>query len=208
MESFEEMKIKYLDKIEQNPEIINRLILENSNSEDGKKALVILLNPKNEKELFLAETLYTMAYDFLLLVERINHDEIPEIQNSENRALHLYIMIIRALKNNNEEYAKLITKNISSDESARIMYDFFVSFMLDANNCVEYIAEESYFDLAVENQLMKFIYYFEKAQTIMDEINSTKKNISNYTVEDFKRVKEFTIEFDRLCKEEKKCIIR
>ena len=205
MGNFKQRQIEYLTKIKNNPDIINKLIID-KNSEKGQRTIRVLLDPKDEKELFVAESLFSMTANLLVLFDKIRNGEIEEIQNTENSALQLYIEIIDALKNEEKEYAECLVQSISPKDAARMMYETIISFAgYNSHNCVAYVANESGFDLRDEDEMINFYSYFEQAKELMNKNGSMSKDLDDCTTEDFEQASELVNEFSRLCQKESYC---
>ena len=205
MKNFEQRKAEYLTKIKNNPDIISKFVVD-KNSEEGKKTIERIFDPKDEKELFVAETAFSLTSNFLLLFDKIRNDEVEEVQNADNIALQLYIEIIKALKNNEKEYAKCLIENISPKDAARMMYETVISFSGgNSYDCIEYICDESGFDCWDENEVRTFYSYFEQAKDLISKNDRMAKELEDCTVEDFEHISEMVNELSRLCQKDNYC---
>ena len=203
VKDFKQRQEEYLTKIKNNPDIINKIIID-KDTEEGKRSIEVIFNPKNEKELFVAEAMFSMTTNILDLFEKIRNGEIETIPNNENTGLRLYIEVIDALKNNEKEYAEYLVKSTSPKEIARMLYETIIAFTTDdPYDCIKYIANESGFDCKTEYEIIDFYDYYEQAKELIDKNGNLSKDLEDCTTEDFELVDEVVNEFSRLCKKER-----
>ena len=202
MTSFEVKREKYFKKIKGNKQLLVRIIHDNKDTEKGQEMLEVLLTPKNEKELSVAKILYSMVSDLVLLMDRYYGDELKEIPNEENEGLKTYIKTIKRLKNN--EDIKEISKDETPEHGAKVLYDFIVASLTNSEGSLEYIAEESGFNLSDDLELAQFEVYMNKAKRIMEENNLTNKKYQDCSDEEIKNAKILAEEFHKCCEEGKK----
>lgn len=203
MTDFEQRREEYFKKIKSKPEILEKIIVDNYNSEKGQKTLEIIMTPRNERELDAAEILYSMTSDLIMLLESYYNDELEEITLEENKGIKAYIDIIKGLKEGKEE-ASLIPKEATAKEIAEILYSFVVALLFYSDDAVDYIAEKAGFDLSDDFVAQQFVVYYEKSKRIMDSGNSSEKDFEECTEEEIKAAKETAIEFHKRCEEGKK----
>lgn len=198
MSEFEMRREEYFNVIRDNPDIINKIVADNNNTEQGKKMLEILITPKNERELDGAEILFTFISSILSLLE----NEMKEIPNEENKGFKEYIRIINGLKEGKED-SELVVRDYPSRDCAKILYDSFVSFLADPYAFSEYIAKETGFDLEDEFESRQFNVYMEHAKRIMNENDVSSKNLVDCTKEEIEKSRKIVNEFSRLCQDGK-----
>ena len=198
MSTFEERKEEFLNYIKEDEEVLSRIINDNINTDGGKKILGIIFTPKNDRELTVGKTFYSITSDLIKLIDDIYYDEIKEIPYEENVGLKTYINIINSLKNNEEiKYDYDIKKN------AEIFYSSMVAMLDDIEEAYEYVAKETGFDLEDQVESAQFVVYMEKAKEFMDSINQNKKDYNECTDEELNIALEFSKEFHKICEKGK-----
>ena len=198
MSTFEERKEEFLNYIKEDEEILSRIINDNINTDGGKKILGIIFTPKNDRELTVGKTFYSITSDLIKLIDDIYYDDIKEIPYEENVGLKTYINIINSLKNNEEiKYDYDIKKN------AEIFYSSMVAMLDDIEEAYEYVAKETGYDLEDQVESAQFVVYMEKAKEFMDSINQNKKDYNECTDEELNIALEFSKEFHKICEKGK-----
>jgi len=203
MTNFEQRREKYFNMIKSKPEILDKIISDNNNSEKGQKSLEVLLTPRNERELDAAEILYSMTSDTIILVDKIYNDEIEEIPLEENKGINAYVRIIKELKEGKDE-AKLYTDKTSPKEFAEILYGFIIGFVSNGEDIVEYIGTKSGFDMTDDFEQKQFSVYFDKARRIMDSKNASQKDLNECTDEEVANARLMAEEFHKCIEEGQK----
>ena len=115
MDDFIKRKKDYLQKLKENPRVLQKLTV---NEGDPQKMMMMVLDPKNEEELKIVDTLITFFIDILDLVHRAAMKEVKEIPLEENVGISYYIEVINALKD--EKEVRTVDK-LTPEEGAKIL---------------------------------------------------------------------------------------
>lgn len=212
MKDFEQRKIEYFKKLKENPELLDSIMKKTEeDNENNIRLTEIILDPKNERELDIAEMTYTFGSDMLSMMEDAFSDNLETIPLEDNLAVKYFVGIIKDAKENknvNGESAKKTndkeSKTIDVKEAARLAYDSFVGFFSEPEETVEYIARQCGFDLDDSIQLMQFQLYLNKAKLTLDKTNPTSRLVDDLSDEQVKEGKEFVDEFHRIYMSNKK----
>jgi len=123
VESFEQRRNKYFDKLKSNLEVVEKLT-EDENS-NNKKIVEILLMPTTEKELEFANLCFDFILNVISLVECMDSQEEKDVDLSNSMTIKLFIDVINALKNEN------ISKKLSENSFCfrRVLYSVFSKFL-------------------------------------------------------------------------------
>ena len=136
MDDFIKRKKDYLQKLKENPRVLQKLTV---NEGDPQKMMMMVLDPKNEEELKIVDTLITFFIDILDLVHRAAMKEVKEIPLEENVGISYYIEVINALKD--EKEVRTVDK-LTPEEGAKILYEFLTGMINDSDETLIYIAEK------------------------------------------------------------------
>lgn len=194
MENFNERKKAYIEKARSNPEIIEMIASNNGNVTMSDEMLELVIDPKNEKELTLAENILTTASDLSTLVINIALENVKSIPIKENSGLKVYADLINVVKENGD--INKLKPNMK--ENARLLYEILVGTISEPEESMQYIAELSGFDLDNAFDKAKFNLCINK---INKEGNTNIKFPKDYTDEEINEFLEFSAEFHKLCKE-------
>lgn len=198
MDDFIKRKKDYLQKLKENPRVLQKLTV---NEGDPQKMMMMVLDPKNEEELKIVDTLITFFIDILDLVHRAAMKEVKEIPLEENVGISYYIEVINALKD--EKEVRTVDK-LTPEEGAKILYEFLTGMINDSDETLIYIAEKTGFDLKDEIQAKLLELYlnqankaFEKNTNFVEETegSSNKSNLEESFV--------FCNLFHQICEEGK-----
>lgn len=201
MKTFEQKKEEYLEKLKEEPELIGNLVFNNNKTEMGQRTLELLFTPKNERELQVAEIIFSITKDMTDLLENISYDEVVVPPYDENEGLKTYIKMIRSLKETGSIESAELDEKPNPKKEARVMYDFIVAIMDDSDEAVDYIAKSTGFDLEDVVEGAQFKVYMDKCQAIMDERNNYKnRDIEDLSDYELLYGKEYSLEFHELCK--------
>ena len=205
MESYEERLKNYFERLSNNTEIL--IALANKNNQ---KTVEILLLPKNEKELELADATLTFIEDTIGIVENAMEGNLKSIDPETSVMVNLYADIIKSLKENGkvdeEVMKKYISKDSSINEVALFVYESLVAFTVNPERTLECIINKSGFE-GVDDELavLQFKLLLAKAAAMANELkeNSTNsiKSANLYDMTDEKAVNdmiEFSREFHKL----------
>lgn len=201
MENFIEKRNEYFKKLKSNPNVLNKIIEDNKGKEKSKRTLEVLLTPKDEFELELANTMYDYICDFLNIYYAVIEEEIDEIPYEDNLFFSYLINIINAYKNN--EDTDSIIKSISMPgDCAKMVLHMYLGFLFDIESAYEYIAEKCGFDIYDELELEQFNIYLEKVQFIINQnsnFNTVPDELNKDNLEFFKEFyKEFHILYENI----------
>ena len=198
MSTFEERKEEFLNYIKEDEEVLNRIVTDNMYTDEGKKTLGVIFTPKDDRELIVAKTLYSITADFIKLIDGVYFNEIKEIPYEENVGLKFYIDSINALKNNEE-----IKYDFDVKKNAEIVYSSMVAILDDAEEAYGYVAKETGFDLDDQVENTQFVIYMDKVKEYMDKVNQYNKDYKECTDEELNKALEFSLEFHKVCEKGK-----
>lgn len=203
---FEKRKQEYLERINSNEEILNEMKEHFRKSfKDAEDRIELIVNPKNEKELLLAEPLYTFFVDMLLLTKRIDNEEVIEIPFEESEGVQILTNSIRAIMNGDEDIT-IFDSTLPPKVLAKHIYEVFVS-MADSDGLSNYIMEKLEINPRSLKELVSYLNAWLKFTEILQKFKSNdplSTDILNYTEEDLNRINEFTDAFHELCENGKK----
>lgn len=204
MGEFEERRKIYFDNLRKNPEVLNKLMEKKENQ--NKRAMKIILLPRTERELDLAEAMYLMISDLVRLVNDIVMDRVNKVELEESTAIGILIKLINALKENDTISVDKIKSELNditdSKETAKIIYDLLVSFVGNGIESFNYIARECNVDLNDELSIMQFQLYLNQANEILNGKSPNNLDITDIDVENSSQVEqivEVAKEFHKLC---------
>lgn len=201
MEDFKTRKAEYLKKLRNNPKIASEIIKNLDDSESDQKTIGIVIAPANDKELALADYLFSFMSESDSLEKDIFNDEIEKIPNEENESIELFSDIINVTKNG-EEFSSIALSN--PEYLAKVLYQFYVSYISDTENFRDAVAQKTGFNLDNKIEATMFLIHFDKAVEIFKKQFDTKQDIMNCTSEDIEESNRLLNEFKRLHKEGKK----
>jgi hypothetical protein len=199
---FETRKKEYIDKLRENTDILNSI------KESDKETVDILVFTKNERQLLLAEHMFTLIKDMFELVEDSSFDfDGDKIDLDSSMIINLFVELILAFKNNDTskiEEIKTRLKTLNMKDAAKMTYETIVIFTNSSDEALETIADKCGFDLEDELSIISFQHLFEKANEITksndSNLDSQNIQISDDNVEQFI---EYSSEFHALCEEGK-----
>ena len=169
MKSFEEKKQEYMECLRQNTFILSNI------KTDNPDIVGIILDPKTERELLIAQSIITFTTDSIDLMENLSDIKVSDEDFENSISINLFVSIIYALKENDkaeiERIKNYLSTNIDPEYAARMMYDFIIVFGCDMQRSIDEIAKRSGFDLEDELSRLQFINYLAKA----NEINNSNK---------------------------------
>ena len=201
--SFQERKETYFKKLRENKDFIN-IILEGQETKPGQASKEMVLDPKNDLELTLAESLFQLVNDTKSLLEEAAFYELEPIKVEDSETALLYIKLIKAFRKNDNAAIEEIVSSVSIEKQAMYLYDGIVSVIGQNVEFMRYIADQVGFDIDDTLEAAQFNIYFEKATKVVQEISNKQKFISDEP--DEKLVEEFKVfsdEFHRIRKRNK-----
>ena len=194
MQSFNERKEEYFKRLRCDIDLLNAIVEGTSKNDEGKKAIEIILNPQNERDLDFAESVFSFFEEFTSFIESVLNHEVEGVSLEENEGIKLLIKLINALKQNTESEAKEIYENISINEFANIIAETFIAFVYNSEDAIDYLASKTDFDLDDNLQMLQFQLYLDKANNLLGkkfDIHSIKlEDISEQHIEIFKLLAE------------------
>lgn len=196
MEDFEERKAAYLNELREHTYILKDIKVDDGNYE---KVMGILINPKDETELAMANIIITFFVDASDLVDDICNYNVKQIPFSENIGISYYINIINELKSGKNVESSI---KIDEKEAAKVLYSYLVAFVGDTEDTIEFIADRTGFDLEDEIQLRQLELYLNKANVAFNKKDSFGDIEATDPIE-IGRAKIFCDEFHTLCEEGK-----
>ncbi len=200
MKSFEEKKQEYMECLRQNTFILSNI------KTDNPDIVGIILDPKTERELLIAQSIITFTTDSIDLMENLSDIEVSDEDFENSISINLFVNIIYALKENDkaeiERIKNYLSTNIDPEYAARMMYDFIIVFGCDMQRSIDEIAKRSGFDLEDELSRLQFINYLAKANEINNSNKKKDFDLSNNDLVD-SSIKMINI-FHEICESKKK----
>ena len=179
MENFEERKIQYFKRLNDNPFILLNLY---RNNEEAK--INIILDPKTERELLIAESIITFTSDTIDIMENLDSINVSREELDNSITINLFVNIIYALKENDKDeinrIKEYLSKNIDPDYAARLMFDFLVVFSSNIEEGINEIARRTGYSPYDE----EFNNYLSKANEITSSNNNTNFDFENEEIID------------------------
>lgn len=190
MENFEEKRQEYFKRLKEHEE----LVVELSENEENKKGLEILLLPKNEEELNLANAYLMFIQDF----KNILCGNVEEI-DFNNCILMDYMSIMVKLGYNNsseEELEKVLKNNWDIDSVAQISYELIVLAINGPENYADIIKERCNIDINNELDSLRLSLLISKANEKIQEYRPDLQPINEKSMDIFIN---FADKFHELC---------
>ena len=146
MGDFETRKKNYEKMLTENSELVLNIC---SNTKDSK-LLEIILDPKNEQDLDYAESAVMIFIDLMRLIQGVVDEQVKEIDVEDSISLKLYIDIINAQKNNDQEKIEEIKEhlkcNMDIKETAILTYEMMTVLAQNPEESMEYIIDNCGFE--------------------------------------------------------------
>lgn len=199
MKDFNERKKEYLNKLRENPSILDKFT--DKITVDKGETLVLmemLLNPNNDEELKIADMIVTLFIDIFDLKERSLAGDVKKIPLEENAGINYYVDIINKLKSKKEINP---LETINPENTAEIIYGFITSIFSNLNETICYIAEKVGFNLEDKIESKLFELYIDKAKSLFKESNRFASPINEKV--DIEDSFAFCKKFHELCEEGK-----
>jgi len=194
MTDFEKEKKEYLTELKKHADTLDKMKNDNDGSEKGQKTIELIENPKDEKEIMVAEMFLSLVEDSYSILDRLFDDKLEEIPLENNYGIAFIIRTTNLLK----EGKQISEPKIAPKEAAKIAYSLTVGFLTNMDEIIEYIGEKTGFDLDDEDDLERFNKVFEESKKIADSTNAAKKNLEDCTMEDLLEAKEFAKEYHKI----------
>jgi hypothetical protein len=189
-EDFETRKKEYLDRLRSNFELFEMIKFNEKKQGDALLAKEMVLNPKNEDELIFA----VFTLDFTDLAARSAIDDVKTILPKDNIYLDLLANVMNSLKTG-EDVEHMVEE--TKKNPAKYLYDYVVGFINDIDSTVEYLAEETGYNVYDEFELAQFQLYLEKANSIINISEAGAQQGMPST----EKARIICDEFHRLCEE-------
>ncbi len=202
MESFEERRNEYFKKLRNNNELLLKL---SENKTNDPKSMEVLLMPKTERELEVAEAMITFMNDAIDLFNNAIYGNVERIDLENSLALNCISEIILSLKNNDnkklDSIKNYLDREISSKDEARLLYEFISAFSMDCEAAIDFLARKTGFDMNDTLSIIQFQMYLEKAKEFTNN-NSAQIKLSDVDIETSEEVTkalDFINEFHNCC---------
>ena len=211
MSTFEESKKEYLERLSTNMDFVNHLI--EQKDESSRKTAKLLLDPRNERELRVANGTLTQKEDMVALTEAVLCGNVEEIPLEENKGIGFLINIINALVDQQNMAAnanapvdlKATLKHRleplnDPKEIARICYSLISGLAAKPIETVEYIQGKVKIDFENEIETAKFKLYLQESQAAIQSAapNPTAPS-ADMTDEGVETFEAYVNEFHELC---------
>ena len=203
MDNFLERKEKYLNKLRENIDIIEKLAVR-TDTEIGKSNYKVLMSPSNERELTISEMMLDSYIEFSSFKDDVKNGRVKEIPFDENVGLQTYISIYNHVKNGEKLNADLYDRNDPETikMTARVYYEYLSALCEEGDDSINYMMKKCGFKKNDAFSMMKFYFLLDAAQVeirkIMPEID-----YKNYTDRELENCKILDQEFHRLYDEGK-----
>jgi hypothetical protein len=181
MEDFNIKKREYLEKLRENPDYVQGVL----NSKDNStRSLEIILDPKTDIELSIAEALYIMFTDILYLTDNVYELEPNDLDSVE--FVSFFSEMIIALKNNDEirinELKEIAQNRLSPEFVGKIIFQFTREMIYDYEELLVHLCEKCGFDPSDSLAIAQFQVYFNKTNEIFNSISGVpnSKEVNTY----------------------------
>lgn len=197
MSSFEENKEKYLNRVSENIEMLE-LMGNNSNN----KLIELLIDPKDDKQLIVADCNLRSIQDLTELSKAVKAGRIKKIPFKENDIFKSFVALVKMVYNGEEiDNNNIYNSNKTGKEYAREIFYFISSFAGNIEEIVNYIMDE--LNISSDN-----IYGTIKLCIAMNEVQSRNQELQLCNITDFdnisdadvKNVQDFSNELHDLCR--------
>ncbi len=191
MDNFEVRKKQYLDKLSDNPEVLEALIRGNKTPQK-KENLKKILNPETERALSVGEIVFSFSRCMIRLMNSFYEDNLKEIPIEENEGLKIFTDLVESYKIDSE-LAKREWDRIQPKKAAKILFGYIYSFLIFPDETIEFIMNKigEVDPDALNNSL----------NGVQNEINKSNGDISfeDLSEEEIQKERELAEEFERLC---------
>lgn len=205
---FEERREEYFNNLRSNPLLLVKLFEKEENK--NSKIMEIMIRPKTEGELNLAESVWVLMSDFITLTEDAMNNRIKKVEPGDSVAVNTLIELVNSFKTNDDEKVeeiKLWLSNISDPkEIAKIIYDLMAGFMGDPSGTFDYITSKCDVNDNDKLSLLQFQLYLGKANDVLNDKTNNTVDLSTIDINNLDKVTQviqISEEFHRLCEEGK-----
>ena len=164
--SFEERKKEYFEKLTRCYNLVDPMLRQKYDFLDYCK----IINPSNEKELFIANMEVTYNEDLATLVNDIKSNNIKNILPDNNQFIKLLTLYYDyAIDPKNKKEPEILTK-VKTDSSfyADIQYEMLL-FLYNKNNMINFILRSMKLS---DHELLKIIMVIERLKTELSIIEN------------------------------------
>lgn len=201
MENFLERKEKYLRKLCENTDTVEK-IYDSAKTEVEKRNLEVILSPSNEKELNISELMFDFYNDTYSIVDDAKNGNLNEIPVEENEGLKEIVRFVNLAKKGEKiDFSKYYENSESIKRAAEISYSGIVGLYADMDSSFDYVFKKCGFDEDSFVDLTIFRLYMERLQ---ESASGSTLDYRNYSDKDFENYKMFFQEFHKLYVEGKK----
>lgn len=197
---FNDELLKYREKLSDNIDIVKNIKVNNG----PKETMDIILNPRNERELRIANGIVDSFINMGSLYEASYYGYV-KYNEEDCMILDLFVDIINAFKNNDKEELEKIKKEristASTKETARMIFELLTVFVSDPDKSIRNIATRCGFDMNDELDMLLFQSYLDRAQDITNTIPALPCDVRNLEEKYILKLEEFNNEFSKLCEE-------
>ena len=205
MSDFEKKKEEYLEKLSTKTEIVTSLA--KKDDERSRATLRILVDPRDEKELKVANYTLDFTEDCLNLVTSAACGNVETVPVEENEGLKAIAGIMKMLLSGEEVTSESMTSKItnskkaslSPEKLAEIVYGMMVGFACDPEEALEFICEELGISLENEVDLIRLKVLLEESQAKMQAMQPNQNIYQNMTDKSVDEFVEFSEAFHSLC---------
>ncbi len=197
---FNDELLKYREKLSDIIDIVKSIKVNNGQ----KETMDIILNPRNERELRIANGIVDSFINMGSLYEASYYGYV-KYNEEDCMILDLFVDIINAFKNNDKEELEKIKKEristASTKETARMIFELITVFVSDPDKSIGNIATRCGFDMNDALDMLLFQSYLDRTQDITNTIPALPCDVRNPEEKDILKLEEFNNEFTKLCEE-------
>ena len=140
MEKYEILKLNYLRKIRKDKTFFERMV-ELQEQEETKEIADIVLHPKNERQLILAEAFHTFFNAMIYLKDGINYEEMEDGYLNDNFGVSTYVRLIRQVREGKTD-SHSFWEAMSPYDRAKANYWLFLANGFNPLGTAKYIGEQ------------------------------------------------------------------
>lgn len=204
MSNFEEKKDEYIERLMTRISIVESLI-KNSNSkakdnENFKKMNRIVLNPKDELELRIANSILDVIESLEVFSKIAMTDVIKPIPKEENIGISHLISTLEKTKNNvngDTSSSSDIDLHKEPEEQAKIFYQLLNAFLCDTEETIQYITEKLDLDPTTLDGVAMLDTLFDNISNLYKN-NDNKKSLDEVNENDVEEFERFATTFKNL----------
>ncbi len=180
MEDFEKRVAQYIERAEENVELV-RTIIESEEGERKARLGNIMLRPSNELELRTANALLNLSVDCAELCLDLSLGAVKQIPEEDNVAIPWIVEIISDSKGDKstEELVAKYTNELSPELSAKIIYQLLVSFVGFEDESKEKLGKLLGYDLNNELDNLKLELDLENAKSVSGSLKTSNAYLVN-----------------------------